>query len=175
MKRVHHSLSLEVRLEPGEPVVRQRCELVLKFLANATSFAGALQYPDVDIPGALVVKPQSGLSTSERRHGETWVGVETSYAVYPHRSGRLEIPSITVSALARYGVDRVQVQASSKPFEVAVNVPRDIADVADVVVTPRLSIEHSLQNLADTLMVGNAFRRIAYAPKTRGMQRTHIL
>lgn len=151
---------LEVHLEPqDEIVVRQRCELVVKFLSDVTSFAGSIDFPDVAIANALVVRPTSGQSFSERRGTETWIGVETRYAVYPQRKGSLEIPEVEVSVLGRQGLERFSLSAASEPFRREVTVPDEIAGLADVVVTPGLHLEQDLQPDADTFRVGDAVTR----------------
>jgi hypothetical protein len=151
---------LEVHLEPkDEIVVRQRCELVVKFLSDVTSFAGSVDFPDVAIANALVVRPASGQSFSERRGTETWIGVEYRYAVYPQRRGSLEIPEVEASVLTGWGRDRFRVSAASEPFRRKVTVPNEIAGLADVVVTPSLHLEQDFQPDADTFRVGDAVKR----------------
>ncbi len=60
---------------------------MVRFLSDGFTFNGTPQFPEVRIDGAIVVPPRSGRNWTERRNGQTWMGVERRYQVYPRRAG----------------------------------------------------------------------------------------
>lgn len=150
----------ETKLLPeGELAVRQRCELVVRFLSDGFAFSGTPSFPDVQIEGAIVVPPRSGMNLTERRSGQTWMGVERRYSVYPTRTGELVVPTVTIGASVRNSAGVADVTAKSESLVRRVVIPSELADNPGAVLTPKLSLSQTFEPDANELKVGDAIKR----------------
>jgi len=150
----------ETRLLPeGDLAVRQRCELVVRFLSDGFAFSGTPLFPDIQIEGAIVVPPRSGMNITERRSGQTWIGVERRYSVYPTRTGELIVPSITIGASVRNSAGVADVADRSESLVRQVVIPSELAGNPGAVLTPKLSLSQTFEPDANELKVGDAIRR----------------
>lgn len=146
-------------LSEGDLSLKQRCELVVRFPSDGVAFAHAPQFPSAEIPEAIVVPPRSGLNMTERRGGDTWIGVQRSYAVFPRKAGLLEVPAITVTGRVRSGSSVTEVDATSEAFQREVVVPDEFSGRPDIVVTSDLRIEQGLDPQQTVFKVGDALKR----------------
>ena len=151
---------VEAKLLPdGELAVRQRCELAVRFLSDGFAFSGTPSFPDIQIEGAIVVPPRSGMNLTERRSGQIWIGVERSYSVYPTRTGQLVVPAITIGASVRNSAGVADVTAKSESFMRQVVIPSVLAGNPDAVVTPKLVLSQQFEPDVNELKVGDAIKR----------------
>ncbi len=111
------------------------------------------------IPRTIVIPPQSGMNISERRQGETWVGIERRYALFPTKAGPLRIPAMRMQARVRSSSGVTDVHAASKPVLREVVVPKAFAGVGSVVVTSKLTLVRRLEPDAREFRVGDALKR----------------
>ena len=150
----------EAKLLPeGELAVRQRCELAVRFLSDGFAFSGTPSFPDVQIEGAIVVPPRSGMNITERRSGQTWIGVERRYSVYPTRTGELGVPAVTIAASVRNSAGVTDLTAKSESFVRQVAIPSTLVENPDAVVTPKLSLSQEFEPDVNELKVGDAIKR----------------
>lgn len=150
----------ETKLLPeGELAVRQRCELAVRFLSDGFAFSGTPSFPEIQIEGAIVVPPRSGMNLTERRSGQTWIGVERRYSVYPTRTGELVVPSITIGASVRNSAGVAEVTAKSESLVRQVVIPSALVENPDAVVTPKLSLSQEFEPDVNELKVGDAIKR----------------
>ncbi len=148
-----------VLLPAGQIVIGQRCELVVRFLTDGFAFPQPPRFGDMKIPRTIVIPPQSGMNISERRQGQTWVGVERRYALFPTKAGPLRIDAVRMQARVRNSDGVADVQAASKPLLREVVVPKAFAGVGRVVVTSKLTLARRLEPDAREFRVGDALKR----------------
>lgn len=154
------SVIAEAKLLPeGELAVRQRCILAVRFLSDGFAFSGSPSFPDIQIEGAIVVPPRSGSNITERRNGQTWMGVERSYSVYPIRTGQLAVPAVTIGASVRNSAGVADVIAKSESLVRQVIIPSALAGNPDAVLTPQLSLSQRFEPDVNELKVGDAIKR----------------
>ncbi|MFC1760573.1 BatD family protein [Planctomycetota bacterium] len=146
-------------LPDGDIAFKQRCELVVCFLTDGFAFAEPPVFPDIKIKGAIVIPPNSGMNFSERRQGETWIGIERHYQVYPAQMGALAVPAVTLHVRVRNSAGISDMTASSAAFVRAVIVPPDMAEIPQAIVTPELSVSQQWEPDANELKVGEALQR----------------
>lgn len=151
---------VEAELLPeGELVIRQRCELAIRFLSNGFAFSRALSFPDVQIEGAIVVPPRSGSNITEHLNGQTWIGVEHSYSVYPTQMDQLVLPAVTIGASVRNSAGVTDVIAKSESLMRQVIIPSALAANPDAVLTSQLSSSQRFEPDVNELKVGDAIKR----------------
>ncbi len=151
---------VEAKLLPeGELAVRQRCELAVRFLSDGFVFSGTPSFPDIQIEGAIVVPPRSGMNITELRSGQTWIGVERHYSVYPTRTGELVVPAVTIAASVRNSAGVTDLTAKSESFVRQVAIPSTLVENPDAVVTPKLSLSQEFEPDVNELKVGDAIKR----------------
>lgn len=143
----------------GDLTLRQRCELVVRFMSDAVMFAETPEFGEVDIADAIVIPARSGRNFSKRRGGDTWIGVERSYAVFPRKAGTLTVPAITVKGHVRTGSTILSVQATTKPLSRHVIIPDGFLGYPDVVVTPQLEVAQRLEPDVNSFKVGEGLKR----------------
>ena len=150
----------EAKLLPeGELAVRQRCELAVRFLSDGFAFSGTPSFPDVQIEGAIVVPPRSGINLTERRDGATWMGVERRYSLYPTRIGELVVPAVTIGARVRNSAGVTDLTAQSESFVRQIVIPPALVENPDAVVTPKLSLSQEFEPDVNELKVGDSIKR----------------
>ncbi len=151
---------VEVSIQPeGELAFKQRGELIVRFLTNGFALAEPPLFPDIRIAGAIVIPPASGMSFTERREGDTWIGIERRYQLYPTQSGEIDIPSVTLRSRVRNSDGVSDVNATHAAFARRVRVPPEIAAVAQVVVTSKLAVQQHWEPDVNALKVGEAIQR----------------
>lgn len=152
--------TVEVSVQPeGELTFKQRGELIVRFLTNGFAFAKPPLFPDIRIVGGIVVPPTSGMNFSERREGDTWIGIERRYQLYPAQSGVINIPSVMLRARVRNADGVSDVSATSAALTRQVRVPPEIAAVAQVVVTSKMTVQQQWEPDVNELKVGEAIQR----------------
>ncbi|UCC99763.1 MAG: BatD family protein [Phycisphaerales bacterium] len=164
-------------LPEGELAVRQRCELAVRFLSDGFAFSGAPSFPDIQIEGAIVVPPRSGMNLTERRSGQTWMGVERRYSVYPTRTGELIVPSITIGASVRNSNGVTDVTAKSESLVRQVVIPSVLSNHLEAIITSKLILSQRFEPDVNELKVGDAIKRtvIVTAENTVAMLLPHLL
>jgi len=154
-----HAVTETNILPDGELALKQRCELVVRFLSDGFAFSGAPSFPDVQIEGAIVIPPRSGMNITERRNGQTWIGVQRLYSVYPTRTGKLVIPSFSIGASVRNSTGVTDVTAESESLVRQVVIPSALSDHPGAIVTSKLDISQQFEPDVNELKVGEAIRR----------------
>lgn len=151
---------IEAKLLPeGELAIRQRCELAVRFLSDGFAFSGAPSFSDIQIEGAIIVPPRSGMNLTERRSGQTWMGVERRYSVYPTRTGELVIPAVTIGASVRNSAGVADLTAKSESLVRQVAIPSALSGNPDAVLTPKLRLSQRFEPDVNELKVGDAIKR----------------
>ncbi len=155
------SVSIHAHAEPETDVVVGQLIRVYVELTTPTRFTSAPQYPELKVPGAIVLMPdQFGINFSNNQGGKSFVGQRQRYAVIPQRPGTVTIPAIAVQV----GVD-VDGKASdvmtvkSVPFTIVVVVPEAARGVHHLVAVPKLSVNEKYEPALERLKVGDAFTR----------------
>jgi hypothetical protein len=152
---------IETSVRPeGDLAFKHSCELTVRFLTDGFAFPEPPMFPDITLAGAIVIPPTSGMNLTDRRSGETWIGIERRYQVYPTRPGSLTIPSVTLQAKVRSsnGVDNVT--ATSQPVTCTVVVPVEMQTRPEAVVTPELKVTQTWEPDANAFKVGEAIERV---------------
>jgi len=141
-------------------VFKQRSELVVRFLTDGFAFAKPPVFPDIKIDGAIVIPPTSGMNLTERRQGDTWVGMERRYDVYPVRTGQLTVPALTLTAQVRNSKGVHDVNATSATIQAAVTIPDAVRNSPNVIISTnfRATQEWEPEDV-NLLKVGDALQR----------------
>jgi len=150
----------EVRILPeGDLALKQRCELVVRFLTDGFAFAKAPNFPNIGVDGAVVLPPSSGMSFTERRGGDTWVGIERRYSLYPARLGEITVSALTITARVHGSGGVADVEATSEPVVCQVVAPQELIPYPDAVITSKLTLSQKYEPDVNELKVGDALKR----------------
>ena len=147
------------RLEPDAAVtVGQPISVVIEVLVPAY-FMGAPQFPDLDLPDALVLFEPRGVNFSERVGAETFAGQSRRYTIYPQRAGRYYIPEIGVGVRYFGGSGATDATLSPPPMNFEAIIPPEAEGLGYFIATSRLTLEERLAPETRELRVGDALRR----------------
>lgn len=169
-------LLAEISLEsPVTSVVGTPRKLRVDIL-TATWFIKAPTFPDLTIPGALVVAQQGfGTNFSVRRDGQNYAAQRREYLIFPQRAGPYRIPALSLQAAAA-GVDGMPTAARSVntralTFEAQqLSLPEGV-EPGEYAVTPALDVSDSYSDSINELRVGDGLIRTVrlVAEQTLGM------
>jgi len=153
---------IRARVEPERVLVGQRAELKVEVLTR-TWFLAAPAFPtSLEIEGAVVLRPDTfGVNYTERIGSETYAVQARSYAVFPVRTGRLDIAPVEVTlVVAQDDASRsppIALRSPSLGLESA--LPEGARGLGLVVATPLLTVEQTWSRSFDGLRVGDAVER----------------
>ena len=148
-----------VRLEPERTVtVGQPISVVVEVLVPAY-FMGAPQFPELDLPDALVLFEPRGVNFSERVDAESFAGQSRRYTIYPQREGRYEIPEINVAVRYFGGSGATDATLSAPPSSFEAIIPPEAKGLGYFIAASRLTLEERLEPQTGELRVGDALRR----------------
>jgi hypothetical protein len=156
-------LRIDAFLEPPDEVyLRQPVRLVV-LVETDTWFATAPDYPEIQVPGAIVLQPDTfGVNVSRREGSTTWTGQRQRYLIFPQRTGRLTIPPFRVSVAAAdpesSAPPSVQ-QLTTPPVTTGVVAPPGADEVDAFVATPSYRIAERWEGDPDQLVTGDALVR----------------
>lgn len=161
---------VRARLEPpGEIVVGQPVQLVVDVLVT-TWFAGAPQFPALDVPGALAtLSDEQPAHLTEDVNGERWFGISRIYRITPMEPREYTIPRLEV--LVHPGLVEKPVRLWTPARKLHVRVPAGAEGMAQFFATTRLAVSQRFDRRLEGLRVGDAFTRTLTltADGTQGM------
>ena len=144
-------------LEPADQVYLGQQTRLIVHLETDAWFTDAPRYPEIRVPGAVVLKPESFGVNSTRREGTvTWTGQQQRYLIFPQRTGRLRIPPIRIT-FAMAG--EAPLTATTPELQTEVIAPPGTEDLSGFVTTPRLAVREAWDEPPDELVVGDALTR----------------
>jgi len=113
-----------------------------------------------DISGAFLVQTDTTtVKLSEKRDGQTWQVLRYPLALYPQKSGQVEIPPIDVrfTTSAGFGSEDRAFEFQTRPLLVAVSLPPGVNDGELLITTGSFELDHTWQPESDTARAGDAF------------------
>jgi hypothetical protein len=147
--------------EPASEVyLGQRTDLIIEVRTDSW-FTTAPKYPELKLPGAITLMPDSfGVNTTTREGGITWAGQRRRYVVFPQRPGELIVPPIELSlAVATNGKAGAITKAVTPPITISVAVPPGSETVASFLTSESYRIQERWDGDSDNLQVGDAITR----------------
>ncbi|GJL81235.1 MAG: hypothetical protein DHS20C01_08690 [marine bacterium B5-7] len=123
--------------------------------------------PEINLSGAYVlpVSTQSSRLT-ETIEGESYSGQRYNWLIYPQRTGKLEIPALSIDVeLKVFGADSKtqQVNVSTSPVTIDVVTPPGAENVSNLIVSNEFTVSDQLIPVADQLTkplnTGDAIKR----------------
>lgn len=151
------------RLEPAEPVyvgqpVRLRIEVMTR-----TWFVEAPKFPEtLEVRSAIVIPPGAfGVNSSERIGADTYAVQGRSYTIFPQRTGRFEVPSVSITlVVAQDDASRSPpIQLSTRPVTLEARMPAGAEGHGLVLSTPKLTVSETYSRPTEALEVGDSFDR----------------
>jgi hypothetical protein len=167
-----------VTLEPKGPVVVGQQVRVNVQVLVPNFFMSALAFPPIDIPGAIVSRPDdSAEHVTETINGESYAGIQQSFVVTPQRAGEFALPPATITF--QYAAVPGQATGGAvtlPPAKFTAKLPPGVAPSATTAGAPaepvaRVTISQSLDHDVKSLKVGDTLTRTvsAFAERTQAM------
>jgi hypothetical protein len=117
---------VRAKLEPASNIVAGQPVYLVVDVLSSTWFASAPEFPEMTIPGAVVLPPgELGKNFSEPGEGGNWAGQERKYVIFPMSAGVFEVPPVAVSvqpAVPGATASPAQVLNTS-PLQFTANLP----------------------------------------------------
>jgi hypothetical protein len=149
-------------LEPEGPYyLGQQVRLVVEVETDSW-FTTAPRYPEITVPGAIVLQPEVFAVNSTRREGPvTWTAQRQRYLIFPQRVGALVMPPIDIAfAVSVDGKPGDAMTLTTPRLDAAdVRMPPGASDAGTFVTTPRLDVRETFDRELDGLEVGDAVTR----------------
>jgi hypothetical protein len=137
----------------------QQVTLNLDLKTTGFSFSNShFNLPEVS--GAFLMQTDTTtVKLTENINGETWQVVRYPLALYPQRSGRMEIPSIGVrfTTSAGFGSTEKAFEFQTRPLELTVSLPPGAKQGDMVVTTTSFELSHNWQPQSGIAQTGDAF------------------
>jgi len=151
---------VRARVEPRVVMVGEPAKMVVDVLVP-TWMTGAPQFPEIEIPDAIVIfLERSGHNLSERLGGETWAGLRREYLIYPIRPQSFTISGFDVGIT--YAIDA----KPSRPTPVAMpavsfraTVLEEAAGLDSFFAASAFNLDSSFDRSLQDLKVGDAVTR----------------
>jgi len=150
---------LRSRVSPeGTVMVGQPARFTVDVLVT-TWLTGAPEYPQLELPGAIVVLPEERpLNLNEDFDGERWFGLSRSYFIYPQEPGEYVTPPAEV--VVKYGGgSRSPARMVIPEQRFSATVPAEAAGLGYFIPTKSFRIEQQVEPDPAGLKVGDAVRR----------------
>ena len=164
---------ISAHLEPSAGIYQgQQVQLIVE-LETDTWFTAAPRYPEIHLPGAIVLQPDVFAVNSTRTEaGTTWTGQRQRYVIFPQRPGDLAIPPFEVTfATATDGNPDPESSLTTPALSTAVLSPPRSEGVGRFVTTRSFELQESWNREFTDLVVGDALIRTV----TRTAQGTFAL
>jgi hypothetical protein len=113
-----------------------------------------------EVSGAFLMQTDTTtIKISETIANQAWQIIRYPLALYPQKSGQLEIPPIIVrfNTSAGFGSTEKSFELETKPINVTVKSPPGVSDGDIVITTTSFELEHSWQPQSKTAKPGDAF------------------
>lgn len=152
---------IDALLEPEGPYyLGQQVRLVVE-VETDTWFTTAPRYPEIRVPGAIVLQPEVFAVNSTRREGSvTWTVQRQRYVIFPQRVGPLAVPPIDIDlAVSVDGKPGDAMTLTTPRLDADVRMPPGASAAGPFVTTPRLEVRESFDRGLDGLEVGDAVTR----------------
>jgi len=149
---------VRARLEPSGPVVvGQPVQLVVDVLVT-TWFAGAPQFPPLDVPGALAtLSDDQPAHLTEDIQGTRWFGISRIYRITPMEPRDYAIPRLEI--LVHPGLVEKPVRLWTPTRKLHAQVPPGAEGMAQFFATTHLDVSQRFDRRLEGLRVGDAFTR----------------
>jgi len=137
----------------------QQVTVNLDLKTSGFSFSGT-QFNLPEVSGAFLVQTDTTtVKLSEKRNGQTWQILRYPLALYPQKSGQLEIPPIEVrfTTSAGFGSEDRAFEFQTRPLLVAVSLPPGVNDGELLISTDSFELDYTWQPESDTARAGDAF------------------
>lgn len=140
---------IRTRLSPENPVVGQQVEFQVDVFVD-TWFAGAPQFPEVQVDDAIaLLPPSSSINLNQRIDGKSYVGQRRTYFLFPQLPGRYPLPEVSVTLTpAQPGeTDPKPITLTSEPIDFLAQLPPDLAaqnSDSPILATPNLQVSTRL-------------------------------
>jgi hypothetical protein len=112
-----------------------------------------------EIPGAFLMQTDTTtMKMIENIDGQSWQIIRYPLALYPQKSGQLEIPSIAVrfSTSAGFGSTSILFEFQTKPLDLTINSPPGVKDGDLVITTTSFELDYEWQPESGTAQAGDA-------------------
>ncbi|WP_447965418.1 BatD family protein [Nitrospira sp. Ecomares 2.1] len=145
------------RIHPeGLVTVGQPVELVVEVFVS-TWFAGAPQFPSLNIDNALVIPPGRSSNLNEEVNGEKFFGITRSYTLYPQVPGRYQVPSIEVRI--KPGLAKTTTVVRTPPLTLEAGIPREARGLPYFIGAKELTVSQIVQPTNRLFKVGDVITR----------------
>ena len=152
---------VRVRLEQsGDIWVGQAVALNIEVIVP-TWFTGAPRFPDLEIPNAVSLSPETAANFVVQSGGKTFSAQARRYLIFPQAKGKYTVPSAKVEvsfALADGKPSPLKVLASP-PSQFEVRMPPGAEGAKYFLTTDSLQIHQSLDRKPDGLKIGDSITR----------------
>jgi len=143
----------------GDTWSGQQVTLNLDLKTTGFSFSNAhFNLPEVS--GAFLMQTDTTtIKLSENAGGKTWQVLRYPLALYPQRSGQLDIPSIAVrfTTSSGYGSAEKSFEFQTEPLQLTVKSPPGVKEGDLVISTTSFKLEYDWQPESGTARSGDAF------------------
>jgi hypothetical protein len=151
---------VDVSIQQGQEIwAGQQVTVNLDLKTSGYSFSNThFNLPEVS--GAFLLQTDTTtVKLSERRNGQTWQILRYPLALYPQKSGQVEIPPIDVrfTTSAGFGSENRSFEFQTQPLLVPVNLPPGVGDGELLVTTDAFELDHTWQPESETARAGDAF------------------
>ncbi|MGH8432883.1 MAG: hypothetical protein ACRERX_00015 [Pseudomonas sp.] len=149
---------VETRLMPaGTAIVGGTLHLEVDVLVD-TWFTGAPQLPPLQLPGAVVMPPNSEAThLNQTRQGKTFYGLRFTYLIAPMQAQSYSIPALAIRVQAGQASAPITVQ--STPLSFIARQPAGVAADQHLLVAQALKLDQQVSHSADPLKVGDSITR----------------
>ena len=113
-----------------------------------------------DVSGAFLMQTDTTtIKFSEKTEGENWSVIRYPLALYPQKSGQLEIPPITVrfNTSAGFGSPDKAFEFQTEPLQLTVKLPPGVKEGTLLVTTASFDLTHDWQPESGAAKTGDAF------------------
>ena len=113
-----------------------------------------------EVNGAFLLQTDTTtVKLSEKRNGQTWQVLRYPLALYPQKSGQVEIPPIDVrfTTSAGFGSENREFEFQTRPLLISVSLPPGVSDGELLITTGSFELDHTWQPESNTARAGDAF------------------
>src|SRR5262245_46946332 len=169
---------VRVTLDPKDPVlVGQQVKVKVQVLVP-NFFMSGVEIPTIDIPGAIVARPDEGAEhLTETIGGQSYAGIQQSFVITPQRAGDFTLPpaKLTFKYAAVPG-QSTDGAVTIPPQKFTAKLPAGVAASGTTPGAPaepvaKVTVTQSLDQDLKTLKVGDTLTRTvsAFAERTQAM------
>lgn len=136
----------------------QQVTLMLDLKTTGFSFSNS-HFNLPEISGAFLMQTDTTtIKLTDKIDGQDWQIVRYPLALYPQKSGRLEIPPINVrfTTSAGFGSAEKAFEFQTRPLELTVNLPAGAIEGNLLVTTTSFELDHDWQGISENIHTGDA-------------------